>query len=85
VVLEPWSEVQVQVPTTFVGSVMSDLAGRRARILGSSTDLEDDERSSVRAQLPDLELLGYAAALRGVSHGTGSFRRSPTGYEPRPR
>jgi elongation factor G len=85
VVLEPWSEVQVQVPTAFVGSVMSDLAGRRARILGSSTDPEDDERSSVRAQLPDLELLGYAAALRGVSHGTGSFRRSPLGFEPRPR
>jgi elongation factor G len=39
----------------------------------------------VRAQLPDLELLGYAAALRGVSHGTGSFRRSPLGFEPRPR
>jgi elongation factor G len=85
VVLEPWSEVEVQVPTAFVGSVMSDLAGRRARILGSESNAEDDDRSTVRAQLPDLELLTYAAALRGVSHGTGSFSRRPTGFEPRPR
>ena len=85
VALEPWSEVEVQVPSAFVGSVMSDLAGRRARILGNEADPEDDERSTVRAQLPDLELLSYAAALRGVSHGTGSFRRRPTGFEPRPR
>jgi len=85
VVLEPWSEVEVQVPTAFVGSVMSDLAGRRARILGNDTDPEDDERSTVRAQLPDLELLSYATALRGVSHGTGTFTRRPTGFEPRPR
>ena len=84
VVLEPWSEVEVQVPTAFVGSVMSDLAGRRARILGNEPDPEDDERSTVRAQLPDLELLSYAAGLRGVSHGTGSFTRRPTGSAPRP-
>jgi elongation factor G len=76
--------VEVQVPSAFVGSVMSDLAGRRARILGSQSDPQNDERSTVRAQLPDLELLSYAAALRGVSHGTGSFTRRPTGFEPRP-
>ncbi len=84
VVLEPWSEVEVAVPAAFVGSVMSDLSGRRARVTGSEPDLEDDERAVVRAQLPDGELLGYAAALRGVSHGTGSFVRRPTGFEPAP-
>ena len=82
VVLEPWSEVEVVVPAAFVGSVMSDLSGRRARVTGSEPDPEDDERAVVRAQLPDAELLGYAAALRGVSHGTGSFVRRPTGFEP---
>lgn len=81
VVLEPWSEVEVQVPAAFVGSVMSDLSGRRARVLGSEPD-PDQDRTVVRAQLPDTELLSYAAALRGVSHGTGSFVRSPLGFEP---
>jgi elongation factor G len=85
VVLEPWCEVEVHVPTAFVGTVMSDLSGRRARVTGSETDPEDEERSLVRAQLPEAEVLGYAAALRGVSHGTGSFTRRELGFEPAPR
>jgi elongation factor G len=31
-----------------------------------------------------VELLGYAGALRSVSHGTGGFTRRPLGYEPAP-
>ena len=85
VVLEPWWEVEVQVPAAFVGTVMSDLPGRRGRVLGSETDPEDEDRVTVRAQLPEAELVGYAAALRGVSHGTGSFARRPLGFEPAPR
>jgi hypothetical protein len=73
------------VPTAFVGTVMSDLSGRRARVTGNDTDPEDDERSGVRAQLPEAELIGYATALRGVSHGTGSFTRRPLGFAPAPR
>ena len=82
--LEPWSEVTVAVPTAFVGSVMSDLSGRRARVTGSDPDPDDDDRSRVTAALPEAELLGYATALRGVSHGTGSFTRRALGYEPAP-
>ncbi len=81
-VLEPWSEVDVALPSAFVGSVMSDLSGRRARVTGSDTDPEDPDRAVVHAQLPDAELVGYATALRGVSHGTGSFVRRPLGWEP---
>ena len=80
--LEPWCEIAVAVPTQFVGSVMSDLAGRRARVTGNDPDPDDDERSVVRAAMPEAELLTYATALRGVSHGTGSFTRRPLGYEP---
>jgi elongation factor G len=82
VTLEPWCEVEVHVPSAFVGTVMSDLSGRRARVTGSQTDPEDEERSVVRAQLPEAELIGYGTALRGVSHGTGSFVRRPLGFEP---
>ena len=82
--LEPWCEIAVAVPTAFVGSVMSDLAGRRARVTGNDPDPDDDERSVVRAALPEAELLTYATALRGVSHGTGSFTRRPLGWEPAP-
>ena len=80
--LEPWWEVEVRVPSTFVGPVLSDLAGRRARVTGSGTDLDDERISVVRAELPEAELLSYGPALRGVSHGTGSCTRRPLSYEP---
>jgi elongation factor G len=81
--LEPWCEVEVVVPGEYVGAVMSDLSGRRARVTGSDADPERD-RTTVRAEIPEVELLGYAGALRSVSHGTGSFTRRPMGYEPAP-
>jgi elongation factor G len=82
-VLEPWCEVEVVVPGEYVGAVMSDLSGRRARVTGSEADPERD-RTTVRAEVPEVELLPYAGALRSVSHGTGSFSRRPLGYEPAP-
>jgi elongation factor G len=82
-VLEPWCEVEVVVPGEYVGAVMSDLSGRRARVTGSDADPERD-RTTVRAEVPEVELLGYAGALRSVSHGTGSFTRRPMGHEPAP-
>jgi elongation factor G len=82
-VLEPWCEVEVVVPGEYVGAVMSDLSGRRARVTGSDADPERD-RTTVRAEVPEVELLGYAGALRSVSHGTGHFSRRPLGHEPAP-
>jgi elongation factor G len=82
-VLEPWCEVQVVVPAEYVGAVMSDLSARRARVTGSDADPERD-RTTVRAEVPEVELLTYAGALRSVTHGTGSFARRPLGYEPAP-
>jgi elongation factor G len=82
-VLEPWCEVEVVVPGEHVGAVMSDLSGRRARVTGSDAD-PDRDRTTVRAEVPEVELLGYAGALRSVSRGTGSFTRRPLGHEPAP-
>jgi elongation factor G len=82
-ILEPWVEVQVVVPAEYVGAVMSDLSGRRARVTGSEADPVRD-RTTVRAEVPEIELLSYPGVLRSVTHGTGSFSRSPLGYEPAP-
>ncbi|HYO36576.1 MAG TPA: elongation factor G-like protein EF-G2 [Geodermatophilus sp.] len=82
-VLEPWCEVAVVVPGAHVGAVMSDLSARRARVTGTDADPLRD-RSTVRAEVPEIELLGYAGVLRSVSHGTGSFARRPLGHEPAP-
>jgi elongation factor G len=82
-VLEPWCEIAVVVPGEYVGSVMSDLSARRARVTGSDADPVRD-RTTVRAEVPEVELLTYPGVLRSVTHGTGSFTRRPLGYEPAP-
>jgi elongation factor G len=82
-VLEPWCEIEVLVPGEYVGAVMSDLSGRRARVTGSEADPVRD-RTMVRAEVPEVELLTYPGVLRSVTHGTGSFDRRPLGYEPAP-
>jgi elongation factor G len=82
-VLEPWCDIEVVVPGEYVGAVMSDLSGRRARVTGSEADPVRD-RTTVRAEVPEVELLTYPGVLRSVTHGTGSFSRRPLGYEPVP-
>src|SRR5918994_2273049 len=82
-VLEPWCEVEVVVPGEYVGAVMSDLSGRRARVTGSEA-ATDRDRTTVRAEVPEVELLTYPGVLRSVPHGPGAFVRRPMGYEPAP-
>ncbi|CDP87614.1 elongation factor G [Mycolicibacterium farcinogenes] len=80
--LEPIDEVTVVVPDDLVGAVMSDLAGRRGRVLG--TDKADDDRTMVKAEIPEAELTRYAIDLRSLSHGAGAFSRAFARYEPMP-
>src|SRR5215212_7697047 len=82
-VLEPWCEVDVVAPGEYVGAVMSDLSGRRARVTGSEAD-PDRDLTTVRAEVPEMELLTYPGVLRSVTHGTGSFSRRQLGYEAGP-
>ncbi len=79
VVLEPYDEVEVHVPDDLVGTVMSDLASRRGRVVGQDTA---DGMALVRAHVPASELVRYAIDLRSATHGTGSFTRSFVRYEP---
>ncbi|WP_329070244.1 elongation factor G-like protein EF-G2 [Streptomyces sp. NBC_01429] len=80
--LEPVAEVRVMVPDEFVGPVMSDLSGRRGRVVG--TEQAGPGRTLVRAEVPELEIGRYAVDLRSLSHGTGRFGRSYARHEPMP-
>ena len=80
--LEPVDEVAVLVPDDLVGTVMSDLSGRRGRVLGSEPAGAD--RTLVRAEVPQVEIGRYSIDLRAASHGAASFTRSFARYEPMP-
>ncbi|BBA96032.1 putative translation elongation factor G [Actinacidiphila reveromycinica] len=80
--LEPVDEVGVLVPDAYVGPVMSDLSGRRGRVLGAEP--AGAGRSLVRAEVPETEIGRYAVELRSLSHGTGRFSRHYARHEPMP-
>jgi elongation factor G len=80
--LEPIDEVTVLIPDDLVGAVMGDLSARRSRVLG--TEKIDEDRTLVKAEVPQVELTRYAIDLRSLSHGAGSFTRSFVRYDSMP-
>ncbi|MEH0543171.1 elongation factor G-like protein EF-G2 [Streptomyces sp. B21-105] len=80
--LEPVAEVSVLVGDEYVGPVMSDLSGRRGRVLG--TEQTSGSRTLVRAEVPEIEIGRYAVDLRSLSHGTARFHRAYARHEPMP-
>ncbi|MEZ0068732.1 elongation factor G [Streptacidiphilus sp. MAP12-20] len=81
--LEPVAEVHVLVPDEYVGNVLSDLSGRRGRVLGTEP-VGSGGRTVVHAEVPELEIVRYAVDLRSLSHGGGSFTREYARHEPLP-
>ncbi|MFF9753850.1 elongation factor G-like protein EF-G2 [Streptomyces sp. NPDC014344] len=80
--LEPVAEVSVLVGDDYVGAVMSDLSGRRGRVLG--TEQSPGGRTLIRAEVPEIEIGRYAVDLRSLSHGTARFSRRYVRHEPMP-
>ncbi|MFC8243298.1 elongation factor G-like protein EF-G2 [Streptomyces chartreusis] len=81
--LEPVAEVSVLVGDDYVGAVMSDLSGRRGRVLG--TEQTSGNRTVIRAEVPEIEIGRYSVDLRSLSHGTARFNRSYARHEPMPQ
>lgn len=77
-VLEPVDEVTVSCAEDHLGAVLTDLTTRRGQVTGQES-LDGEVR--IHALVPASELVRYAIDLRGLSHGTGSFERSPHGYQ----
>jgi elongation factor G len=84
ILLEPVDDITIRVPDSFVGPVMSDLSGRRGRVLGTEPDPGGGEKSLVRAEVPAKELVRYAVELRGMTSGSGTFSRTFARYEAMP-
>lgn len=74
--------MSVLVGDDYVGAVMSDLSGRRGRVLG--TEQTNGGRTLIKAEVPEIEIGRYAVDLRSLSHGTARFSRSYARHEPMP-
>jgi elongation factor G len=80
VLLEPVMNLTVFVEEKYLGDVMSDLSGKRGKILGQ--DSLGGGIEEIRAQAPQAELLRYSIDLRSITSGTGSFSVEFDHYAP---
>lgn len=78
VLLEPIVNLEVLIPTRFMGDVTSDLNGRRGRITGMDTI---GETQSIKAHVPLKEVQTYAPDLRSISQGEGTFNYELSHYD----
>ena len=86
-ILEPKMNVEIWVPTGRVGDVLSDLTGRRGVVDDVALADEgigggDHVKSMVRAEVPLVEILGYANSLRSLTGGEGAFSAEYKGHAP---
>jgi elongation factor G len=78
--LEPVMHLTVFVEEKYLGDVMSDLSGKRGKILGQ--DEVGGGIAEIRAEVPQSELLRYSIDLRSITSGTGSFSMAFDHYAP---
>jgi elongation factor G len=71
ILLEPVVNMEVTVPTDFMGDITRDLAGKRGQIQGQ--DMLPGGQVAIRAQVPLAEVAGYASQLKSVTGGQGSY------------
>ena len=70
ILLEPVMKVTVTVPEDHLGDVMGDINAKRGRVLGMEGD---GTLRSVIAEVPMAEIQQYAAELRSLTSGRGTF------------
>ncbi len=81
ILLEPIMQVDVVTPEEFLGDVIGDLNARRGRILGIEPRVA---ANIIRAEVPLVEMFGYATDLRSVTQGRATYTMQFAHYEPVP-
>ncbi|MDR2577499.1 MAG: elongation factor G [Chitinispirillales bacterium] len=69
-ILEPIMKVFVETPTEFQGSVLGSVNQRRGIIVSTT---EEDNFSTVEAEVPLSEMFGYSTVLRSLTQGKAEF------------
>lgn len=79
--LEPVVNIEITVPSKFMGDITGDLNSRRGRIQGMDTQ---GNLQIVRALIPYMEITNYETQLRSVTGGEGSYSIEPSHYDALP-
>lgn len=77
-ILEPIYDLEVYVPSDYMGDVMSDLQGRRALIMGMDSEAGNQK---LQAKIPLKELSNYSISLSSITGGRASFTTKFASYE----
>ena len=77
-IMEPIYNVEVLVPSEYMGAVMSDLQNRRAMIAGMESDKGFDR---LNALVPLAELYRYSTTLSSLTSGSATYTMKFSSYE----
>jgi elongation factor G len=78
VLMEPIQYVEVHVPDQYMGDIISDLNGKRGRILGMEPH---GKWQVVKAMAPLSEMYRYAIDLKSITQGRAYFNMNFDHYE----
>ena len=78
ILLEPIMKLEVTCPEENMGDVIGDINQKRGRVLGMEAK---GKNQVIKAQVPMAECLKYAADLRSMTAGRGSFTMELSHYD----
>ncbi len=78
VLLEPVMDLEIAVPSRFMGDISGDLNSRRGRIQGMDTV---GDMQMIKAQVPLASVVNYSTELRSITHGEGDFSMEFSHYD----
>ena len=78
ILLEPIMNMEIVVPSDYVGDIMGDINSKRGKIQGIDSE---GETQTIRAFVPMAEVLNYAADLTSMTGGQGMFAMEFDHYE----
>ncbi|WP_019240921.1 MULTISPECIES: elongation factor G [Bacillus] len=77
-ILEPIMKVEMEIPSEYVGDVISELTRKRGRILGMD---EEKNEEWITAEVPQVELLSFTTELKSLTGARGKFSTNFVRYE----
>lgn len=80
--MEPIMSVEISVPPSHLGYILTDIHSNRRGIVIESNSTDGTGEVVMMAEIPLAEILGYASQLRSRTAGHGSFSMQPLCYRP---